>query len=244
VECELLPNVGRLVCPEFVDAREKVVLPKEGYVRPDDYDIWVSADLAWEDYSGVIFVIVDRRAGRAIQVDEIFAHYLGTRQLAEMIKWKVSKLFPEIKHAKINYVADATPDRLYDLRTEYGLHFRSAYRHDKEASIARFRSAVASGDKVQILDNCVETTFTLGNLLWNAKRTDFERSTTMGHGDIFDAWRYLWRVIRLDGRALPPLRRSRDSRVFENPYAEDNWMRSGHSRKTVETVGAIFGDGR
>lgn len=240
VQCEMIANLERMVVPEWPPVRPNCLLPAAEYVRPDRYFGWVAGDFGFVDHVGVIFCLADYYSKRVVVLDELFLNYKGTDEIAAGIHEKIRQNYPEEVRRRLHLVADANPQQLYDLRLGHNLSFRKALLHDKEASIAAIKGAIA-GERVLVLDNCRELDNTLSNLIWNKNRTDFERSKKMGHGDLFSALRYLWRAVNLGANPTKPPVIAYDKKKFYNPYAKDNWMRTGVSRGTNAAFSAMLG---
>lgn len=241
--CEIIPNLDRLVIPCWPRVRDKIILPAEEYVRPSSYYGYVSADLGWTDHTGVVLALHDFFNKKLVILDEVFVKTTGTRALANKIRAKIQDTFYDDEDnplCPIRMVADAKPDKLYDFRHEHGLHFAPARTHDKPESIA---SVVSAFDREQIhfLDTCRESIYTCSNLLYNQKRTDFERSPQLGHGDLFDAIRYLWRAFPQFDNPTKFIRPERGARFFVNPYDTSNWHRSGMSKDQHDQLLKAFG---
>lgn len=209
LECRMIPNVDRLVVPEWGATNGRYFVPK--VPRPDYYRGYVFIDLGWRDHTGVIFVFYDFERRRLVVVDEILQNYLPMGKLAELIVEKIESSFPEHVRADLTVMADrggtVAKDRDVEGLNEY--IGREGYfaipieeKWGKDAAINSLRSGISKG-RVLVEQQCILLDRTLKGAVWNTRRTDFERSKTLGHADLLASLNYAYRHIYWEDCPIP-----------------------------------------
>ncbi len=220
VECELIADTSRTVIPEWHLAREWTV--KNGHIeRPKYYIPYVSLDTGWEDHIGCIFAFLDFERQKLCYVGEIFVQYKTTGEMADMVTEKFEELFTAGNRPRAHWVADCNLQQLETLRREHNCPFSPAQKHDRNASLAQYRTALNDG-KIEIEGaSCPHTIRQHSEGIWNKTRRNFERSETMGHLDLLSACVYLQREVKW--REMPNYDRARK--------ADGVWVSPGLSPK-------------
>ena len=209
IECELIGDTSKLVIAEFAECESYVV--KEGRIDPPEYYIpYVALDTGWIDHCGCLFAFVDFERQKLCIVGEIFEQYLTIGRLAEKIHDMFRDLFSEKCRARSRWVADCDLQQLETLRREHDCPFIPADRHDKEASLAAYRTSLLEA-RIEIeAFSCPQTIRQHRYGVYNKRRTGFQRSETMGHLDLISAAVYLHKSANWREQPRPIGRYRRD----------------------------------
>lgn len=241
IECEMVPDTSRLVFPEWGASDGRYVV--EHVPRPTHYRGYVALDMGWKDHTGAVLALYDFENRRICALDELFVNYVPTGELAELLAKKIEQTFPPEYRRKLRILADSNALNLADFNValrEYGYRVHPARKYDREAAINNLRTGISQG-RVIVQENCVELDHQLRNVIWNARRKDFERDKEHGHYDVADALIYLYRSVYWEENPFPSSYPRPTSTTLVNPHDPKNWMGSGHSKSTIESIRAIFG---
>lgn len=204
-EIEHITDPDAMIVPEWTQMRDLSIAAWE---RPEAFFPTVSMDLGWTDYTHILFGYVDFLAQKLIIEHEHRTHYESEGPIVEAIRAKESYLnyaqhdgyrtltsqtAPLLCH-NVRRIADADPLVLRSLLSTHNLRFEAAIRHDRDATLAALRHLVVS-DKLRIHPRCEQLIYQLDNGVWNEKRTDYERSDSLGHCDGISALAYMNRQI-------------------------------------------------
>jgi hypothetical protein len=238
VECELIADTSRTVIPEWHLAREWTL--KNGHIeRPKYYIPYVSLDTGWEDHIGCIFAFLDFERQKLCMIGEIFVQYKTTGEMADMVTEKFEELFTPGNRPRAHWVADCNLQQLETLKREHNCPFTPAQKHDRNASLAQYRTALNEG-KIEIEGaSCPHTIRQHSEGIWNKTRKNFERSETMGHLDLLSSCIYLQREVKW--REMPNFDRARK--------ADGLWVSPAKARQTPtssteKTLTRFFGKWR
>ncbi len=190
--CERVAEVERAVIPEFKPDRHIAEVQRSAF-----YDGYVSLDLGLVDLSHCLFAWYDFANATVIVEDEVVRQYCTVSELAPEIYSKERELWgnqpPRLR------VSDAQPISLAEFSRQHVLQpsivpretqFASAQNREPESLINRTRALFAS-NRIKIHPKCKNLIAQTEGLLWNARRTDFERIPGLGHGDGVMALAYL-----------------------------------------------------
>ncbi len=190
--CERVAEIERAVIPEF-----KPALHVAEFARPAFYDGYVSLDLGLVDLSHCLFAWYDFPNATIVVEDEIVRQYCTVSELAPEIYAKERELWgnqrPRLRVSDAQPISLAEFSRQHVLQTSLvprELLFASAQNREPDSLINRTRALFAAG-RIKINPKCVNLINQCEGLLWNAKRTDFERIPGLGHGDGVMALVYL-----------------------------------------------------
>jgi hypothetical protein len=101
-------------------------------------------------------------------------------------------------------VCDVAPQMVGDLAVHYALNFEQTAKDDPEAARNAFR-LLFTEDRVEIwAETCPNLVKQLRSGVWNELRTDYERTPTLGHLDVFQAGVYLVRNVDWRMNPFPP----------------------------------------
>lgn len=190
--CERVAEMQRAVIPEF-----KPELHIGEHVRPDYYDGYVSLDLGLVDLSHALFAYYDFANATIVVENEVVRQYCTVSELAPEIYAMERETWGN--QAPRLRVSDAQPISLAEFSRQHVLQpqlvpretqFASAQNREPEALINRARALFAS-KRIKIHPRCVNLIAQCEGLLWNNKRTDFDRIPGLGHGDGVMALVYL-----------------------------------------------------
>lgn len=129
-----------------------------------------------------------------------------------------------------------------DLGQLYGLDFNPADKTDSaEARTNAFRDAMRQG-LVIIHPRCVKLIAHLQGARWNKNRTDWSRTTVMGHFDLMAAAIQLWRIVAQNRHMnpSPPYRPA----VARGTQIEDSlpWQKSASpENRNIQIVREVLG---
>ena len=250
LECEMIPDRERVVVPEWNDSEGRYYV--EVVDHEDDKDLlegqvmlprysrgYVTIDMGWKDYTGAVLSRYDFDKRRIVALDEIFVHYTQTHAFAEMLFEKIKKNYAKDELGDLIIRADADALVLADLNSylrnfDRRLFVSEVEKWDRDAAINSLRSGVELG-RVLVSHDCVNLNNQLAIAMWNARRTDLDRTKALGHCDLLIALVYQYRHIAWDENPEPrEVERPSESRVV-NPYVEDDdWNDS------IEAVQEIF----
>lgn len=204
IECELIADTSRMIVPEWPVMRHECMI--EPQKRPAYYAPYVVLDMGWKDHSAAVFAYYDFHANKIIIVDELFVNYTPTEDFAVMLHEKIEANFPTIAQEQLRIMADGNALNLADLNRamdKISPHFvREVTKYERDAAINNMRSGIQAG-KVLIEGKCRDLDDQLQNGLWNKRRTDFDRTTNLGHCDLIACLNYLYREIRWGENVSP-----------------------------------------
>ncbi len=212
LECRMIPNTDRLVIPEWGATNGRYFV--SALPRPDYYRGYVFIDLGWRDHTAALFLYYDFENRRLGIIDEILVNYTPMDKIAVAVVEKLEGSFPEHVQGDVMIMADrgGTTAKDRDLEalnaalSELGAHDYWALpieeKWDRDGAINALRSGISKG-RVLVQQNCVMLDHTLKNAVWNTRRTDFERSKTIGHADLLAALNYAFRNIFWEDNPIP-----------------------------------------
>ena len=215
-ECEDIADPDDLILPEFHDG-----LIEERKL-PAHFNVYTVMDTGWADFTAVGFWALDFEAQVLYLVDELFVHNTTTGDLARAVKEKEQALWGAHIFAgggKLRRFADATQQQINDLRSDHKLRISPVEKHDREGqTIASFRTSMQSG-KIRVHPRCEEHIYQFSYGVWNEKRTDFIRSTRLGHCDCIAEAAYANRMVNWRRNPFPPAGYSKQHQ-FKPPRRE------------------------
>lgn len=203
--CELVTSTDRAVIPEFVEAKDDVVID---WPRPAFYDAYVGIDVGFRDLTAILFGYYDFLNGVFVIEDEIVDKGMTTDVIADKIKKKESELFidrlsGEVKPPYLRISDNNNLILIHDLIRLHSLNVIPSQKSEKNSSINQLRIMIQNR-KLIIHPRCVHTISHLQFAIWNKTRTDFMRSTDKGHYDCVDALLYLVRNVDFNKNPYPP----------------------------------------
>jgi len=124
----------------------------------------------------------------------------------------------EIWNDGLVMIADMPLEKLEDLARDYALFFEPAKKFDKFSRVASFRRTVERGQWRINPETCGPLIYQLENGLLNEKRSDFERSNTVGHCDAIAAGVYLNAMMYWEDNPFPPAPRDFENEWYSGPH--------------------------
>lgn len=206
LDCEFVTEKTRAIVPEFATHRASIVREVE---RPRNFDCYVSADMGYTDLSLAAFAYYHFELDAVVIEDELVRQREGNVAVARAIAAKERALWGTKR--PLRRVADTQPQALADMYAgtatdEDGnpsdpIAFSFPSKHDRDAGINRLRAKLAEG-KLIVDPRCVTIIAHLEYGIWNAHRTDFER-TESHHWDGVPACSYLLRAVEWGRNPAP-----------------------------------------
>ena len=200
LECKLIVDQTRAVCPEFTEERAATLVTP---VKAPTYEQpLVSMDVGFEDYTHVLFGFYDfKRATLCVQ-DECRLRRMRTDQLAAEIAATEKRLWTN--HKPPARVSDVNLILLADLGALHHLNFMPTSKDEKESMVNEMRLWVQNG-RVQIDPKCIYLIRQLRGAVWDKPRKQFERTAQDGHFDAVDALIYMLRNAPVNFNPYPAL---------------------------------------
>jgi hypothetical protein len=195
--CEWVVEAERAIVPEYTAAAEQEI------VKPVPAIGWnhalVAMDVGFEDLHAILYGYWDfARAKLCVQAEDVL-HRATTDRIAEAIKTTESRLWfrdgpkPTAKRpVEPTRWTDVDPRLIADMAEGHRLELLATAKDDLEAQVNALRLLVKER-KVEIDPSCVLLRQTLLVGVWNKQRTQFERSTGVGHADAVAALIYMLR---------------------------------------------------
>lgn len=190
--CELIASKERLVVPE--------AQKEDRYVgstsRPTHYDSYVCMDLGLIDHTFVCFGYLDFKDSRLIIERELMVHYTTTGTLINQCKAVESEMrWVEKPYRRIG---DSEMQQLFDMTTDHDYTVTPIVKRTSQSGKG-FKESVINGLRIGIKEGrilinpktCPNLCKQLKFGIWNERRTDFQRTETMGHLDGIMSLAYL-----------------------------------------------------
>jgi hypothetical protein len=235
IECELISDTSKLVIPEFSkDGCEPYTVVEGPIGRPEYYIPYISLDTGWIDHAGILFAFLDFERQKLCFIGEIFEQYLTLGNLSERVHDMFDDLFSEKCRGKSRWVADCDHQQLETLRQEHNCPFMPADRHDRDASVAAWRTSLVEG-RVEIeAMSCPQMVRQHRYGVYNKNRTGFARSETMGHLDLIASAVYMHKATMWTEMPLPIGKAQRLDGKWVSPYSQaKGGMRATQTTKST-----------
>jgi len=209
--CELITDSDLAIIPEFDEKKSVQVVPKDEYYQY--YHKYVGMDLGVKDKTAVIFGYYDFKKATLVIEDEFEMHgpNMNTHSLVARIKdmekklWKNDQVPRDSNNNPVPFrrISDNNwPILIQDLSSIHNLGFIATTKDSLEAMINEVRLLVQS-DRLRINPRCQQLIGSLKYGVWNAKKTEFARSSTYGHFDHLAALIYLVRNMATSSNPIP-----------------------------------------
>jgi len=205
--CIDVRSESRTVIPEFNPAIHIMEWQQPEYflgytaIDPGSRDL-CAVVCAYYDFSAAKLVVASDWAKRNASTAEIAAALRECEQQAfgESFFWDHDKF----KTNPFLRLSDTEPRLIHDLNVQHDLKVGSADKTDgKEASLNNLRNAFHQ-NRIAILPTAKNSILHLEGAIWNPQRTDYVRSDVLGHCDIVDALKYMWRGVNQQMSPFPP----------------------------------------
>jgi hypothetical protein len=211
--CELIPDSKHLIVPEAQDESLYVVERQ----RPNYYTPYVSIDLGLHDFSinlmgyhdfdyGILYIEAEHKANYTTTGDKV----KEWKKLEADLNWN-----EDGKPLKPKRYSDNDAQQIFDMTNDHQYQVNPISKRvtgdnaqDRisfaESVINKLRIGLKIG-KVKIHPRCKFLITTLKYGLWNERRTDFERSDTLGHFDAGICLAYLYDNVDWGRNPYPAL---------------------------------------
>ncbi len=193
VGCELIVERTKQVLPEWDNALYVKRIAKPAQYR--FFHHFVSFDPGFKDPNAVTFGTYFFGHGLLYIEDEIVipGRDITIDKLAAKIQAKVVELWPGSD--RVHYWADPANQTVLDaMGKQYKLFFGWTAKDKKKQHLEQMRADIAQGGII-IDPKCTIHATMFANTIWNAARTDFERSASGFHGDCIDSVLYMHRNL-------------------------------------------------
>lgn len=193
-----------LVIPEAQDETKFVV---DTHPYPEFMDWYVAVDLGLKDMSAALFAYYDFKNAQLVVEDEHVCTYVTTEDKVK--EWKEV----EKKHKITNprRLSDNDAQQIYDMNITHKYHINPVVKRSKQSGVA-FTESIVNGLRIAIKEGRVKVNRRCVNLItqlkygmWNEYRSDFERTTAMGHLDALVALAYMVDNIQWSKNPYPEL---------------------------------------
>jgi len=189
--CEMIASPERLVVPEAQDEELYVAIRP----RPTHFDYYVCMDLGLRDHTAVLFAYPDFLSAVLVVEDEYVTNYTATSEIVNQCRIKEKELGIAKTHRRIG---DCEMQQLFDMSRDHDYQVTPITKRTRQTGkgfadsvINQVRIGVQVG-KIIINPKCVNLITQLKYGIWNERRTDFERTESMGHLDALMALAYLY----------------------------------------------------
>lgn len=205
--CVDVRSESRTVIPEFNPAAHIAE-----WEAPDYCLGYTAIDPGSRDLCAIVCAYYDFSAAKLIVVSDWAKRNASTAEIAAAVRECEQQAFGETwywDHDKFKQnpylrLSDTEPRLIYDLNVQHGLKVGSADKTDgKEASLNNLRNAFHQ-NRILISPNAKHSIQHLQGAIWNTHRTDYVRSDVLGHCDIVDALKYMWRGVNQQMSPFPP----------------------------------------
>ncbi len=231
VGCELIVERTKQVLPEWDSAKYIRHIPKSPVYK--FFHHFVSYDPGFKDPSSVTFGTYLFGENTLYIEDEIVipGKDITIDKFAAKVQAKVVELWPGSD--RVHYWADPSNQTILDeLGKRYKLFFGWTAKDKKKQSLEALRAFIGQGGL--ILDpRCGIHATMFSNTIWNAQRSDFERSASGFHGDCIDSTLYMFRNLVTEN-PVPNLHAFdsetmfvRDQHKTDENIALKDWVGSG-----------------
>jgi hypothetical protein len=211
--CEFVVDSQKAVVPEFTEMESKIVEARE---RPAHTDLYVIADLGYEDLSAWLFIHTDFKSGLWIVEDELVMRNASVTEQVEAARAKELTLWgakpandngatqiandnamaSPVTQSVTPYcrLADASPLVVAEMHRAQKYAMGQVDNSDREAAVNALRR-VTQLARYRIHPRCKQTIAHMKAALWNDQRTSFKRMGSFGHFDCVAALMYAERHI-------------------------------------------------
>lgn len=205
-EARIVVDETRAVLPEWqgLEAAGRLVLEVP---HATHFDAYVAADLGYLDLTVVLFGWWDFLNARLVIEDELVLERTTSAEIQRLTAAKERELWGG--RSPFRRVADASLITVADMRAlqrqvedDDDGAWTPPRKDDKEAAINALRVGLTRG-QVVVHPRCRTLIAHARHAIWNARRTEFERSADDGHFDAVDALLYMWRAVVREKNPFP-----------------------------------------
>jgi hypothetical protein len=153
-------------------------------------------DLGLRDKTAVLFAYLDFEKNIVVIERELYINYRSTAEIVEECRRIEEEL--KIKNKIYKRMGDCELQQLFDMSKDHDYKVSPIVKRSKQTGqgyrdsiLNNVRLSVSNNKFIVDSDACPNTIKQLKFGIWNASRTDFERTETMGHLDALMALAYL-----------------------------------------------------
>jgi hypothetical protein len=210
---EIVRDASNLCVPEFNEAKDTIAS-----IPNLKMEYWIAADIGGvQDLSAFQLYCYDWSADNMIVLDEATlppnsSHPDIVKAIEKLSKGK------SIKHI----IMDASGDTRSNLAITYGLNITFPFKpknEDLHSRLAKLRLFLTNG-KLKISKKCTTLIATLRSAQFNTARTDFERTSLLGHCDHLAALLYGFKH-RIEHADLSKVLKTEEERVHHQLEQQD-----------------------
>lgn len=209
--CEEVSDPEKLVIPEW--SEENII--SDDYPMPEHCDFYVSIDSGFDDNTFGAFAWYDFIKNEIIVDFEYCENGKTTKQVISACK-ALEKSFWGDKSPR-HRVMDGDKQLIYDVISDHEYPVSLPRKQDKIASLHELRNEVGS-KRFKVKERCKNLIYQMKVGMWkNEMKSDFERSSSVGHLDGVAAAMYLQRSIDRNHNPKPlHFGMSRETHFVEN----------------------------
>lgn len=236
--CKLIPTPERLVIPECQN--ENLFIGKKE--RPTHFDYYICMDLGLVDKTAVLFAYLDFESSTLVVEREYCSNYKSTKEIVDSCLEIEDNLSIGVKARKMRRIGDTERQQLYDMSTDHGYQVSPIVKASKisgmgfrDSVINRLRIGINSRKVLIDPEGCPELVKQLKYGIWNERRTDFERTESLGHLDATMSLCYLYDNIAWNDNPFPA--------VYDKYNVNNSFVSTGElsRRKNAGNFGRLIG---
>lgn len=185
--CESVRDENILIVPEFNESIHVRETSRPGYAK---WQVVLDAG-GIKDKTVAFLTYYDFELGKGIVDDErVFEPNTSTEMIVAALR---NMEHGVLEHQLVRY-GDVTGQGMVDMRQTHGYQILPVHKEDWEANINALKVAVG-GDRWLINPRCRFLIASLNSGTFNKTRTDFERTSVLGHCDAIAAFMYANRML-------------------------------------------------
>ena len=233
------------VVPEFDESRHVIAMPDPEWalcytvIDPGVRDM-CGIICGWYDFDRAQLVVrrswAKKGANTQTVVDAI--RQMEAQTFANIKRWDGSKVLPN----PFQRYSDTDARLILDLNSSHDLKIGAADKDSAEAALHSMRNAFQA-DRIIVHPEASEAVLHLKTAIWNKGRTSYERNELIGHADLVDTCKYMWRMANKTHNPNPP----RGWHMKQNANPDNVWVRPDllHTkRRLADKLAEIMPKGR
>ncbi len=214
--CEIITDEERAILPSCTSARMQTMVRE---IDPPDYipDRYVSMDIGFRDLTVALFGYWDYELATLVIQDEVVipTNQGSTDRIESEVVAKEKELWG--KDPPFRRVCDTDLRLIKDLNDKGTLRFLPTRKDNKEAQVNRTNIMIING-QIVVHPRCKVLAAHMQYGIWNLQRTQFARTSSLGHCDAVDALLYMVRAISRNRNPKPPEFLNRATHVIPTDY--------------------------
>ena len=204
--CKMIPTPERLVVPECQNESLYIGVKE----RPSHFDYCICMDLGLIDKTAVLFAYLDFESSILIVEQEYCSNYKSTKEIVDACLEIEDNLNIGTKARKYRRIGDTERQQLYDMSVDHNYQISPIVKKSKisgqgfrDSVINRLRIGINSRKILINPDRCPNLVKQLKYGIWNERRTDFERTESLGHLDAVMSLCYLYDNVNWTDNPFP-----------------------------------------